>query len=50
MADEEDILGFYNENKTWLGTVGSNKNYPKFIRALAGAVIEYAIEKGEETI
>ena len=48
MIEEKEILRFYRENKRWLRNVVSNRQYPRILRAMAGAVIEYVIEKREE--
>jgi hypothetical protein len=45
MKSEEEIMAFYEENKKWLERVVSNEDYPRILRALAGAVIEVALKK-----
>ena len=47
MKGKKDILEFYEVNKRWLEDVVSNAEYPRILRAAAGAVIEYAIENDE---
>ena len=45
-GEEERILNFYNENKTWLEMVVENSTYPRVMRAMVGALIDYVLEKG----
>lgn len=47
MTDDYEIFKFYKENNEWLEHVVADRAYPKFMRAMAGAVIEYAVENGE---
>ena len=46
MKTKADIVTFYKENRMWLDTMVANAEYPRMLRAEAGAVIEVAIEEG----
>lgn len=48
MKSKKDTIGFYAKNKKWLEGIVANAEYPHILRAMAGAVIEYAIEKTGE--
>ena len=46
MRRKEDIIGFYGKNKSWLEGIVANAEYPRVLRAAAGAIIEVALEEG----
>ena len=46
MKTKADIINFYKENRMWLDAMVANVEYPRMLRAAAGAVIEVAIEEG----
>jgi hypothetical protein len=48
MKSKKGVIEFYRKNKEWIENVVSNAEYPRILRAAAGAVIEVAIEEGKK--
>lgn len=44
MKSKEDMIGFYEKNRKWLGDIVANAEYPRVLRAAAGAIIEVSLE------
>ena len=49
MKRKEEILRFYGKNKSWLEGIVANSEYPRVLRAAAGAIIEVSLEEQKNT-